>query len=45
MGGSAIGGDIVRVISQRGCNIPINVNRSYDIPDWVDRKTLILEPE
>ena len=42
MGGSAIGGDVARVISQDSCTIPIIVNRSYNIPNWVDSNTLIL---
>ncbi len=42
MGGSAIGGDVARVISQNTCTVPIIVNRSYNIPEWVDSHTLIL---
>ena len=42
MGGSAIGGDVSRVISQNSCTVPILVNRSYNIPDWVDARTLVL---
>ena len=42
MGGSAIGGDVARVISQDSCSLPIIVNRSYNIPEWVNSKTLIL---
>ena len=42
MGGSAIGGDVARVISQNTCTVPIIVNRSYNIPEWVDSNTLIL---
>ncbi|SVE31485.1 uncharacterized protein METZ01_LOCUS484339, partial [marine metagenome] len=42
MGGSAIGGDVARVISQDSCTTPIVVNRSYNIPNWVDSNTLIL---
>ena len=42
MGGSAIGGDVARVISQNSCTFPIIVNRSYNIPDWVDAQTLVL---
>ena len=43
MGGSAIGGDIVRVIAQHHCSVPIIVNRSYNIPKWVnsDRKSVV----
>jgi glucose/mannose-6-phosphate isomerase len=42
MGGSAIGGDVARVISQKSCPVPIIVNRSYNIPEWVDSHTLVL---
>ena len=42
MGGSAIGGDVSRAILQNNCLIPIIVNRSYTIPNWVDPNTLIL---
>ncbi|MBC8310798.1 MAG: bifunctional phosphoglucose/phosphomannose isomerase [Candidatus Marinimicrobia bacterium] len=42
MGGSAIGGDVARVIAQNDCSVPIFVNRSYNIPEWVCSKTLIL---
>jgi len=42
MGGSAIGGDVARVIAQNDCSVPIFVNRSYNIPKWVGSKTLIL---
>ena len=42
MGGSAIGGDVARVIAQKSCKVPIIVNRSYIIPDWVNSNTLVL---
>jgi glucose/mannose-6-phosphate isomerase len=42
MGGSAIGGDVTRVIAQNTCTVPIIVNRSYNIPEWVDSHTLVL---
>ena len=42
MGGSAIGGDVARVLAQNACTVPIFVNRSYNIPEWVASKTLIL---
>ena len=42
MGGSAIGGDVARVIAQNACTVPIIVNRSYNIPEWVDSHTLVL---
>ncbi len=42
MGGSAIGGDVARVIAQNDCSLPIFVNRSYNIPDWVGVNTLVI---
>ena len=42
MGGSAIGGDVTRVLIQNECGLPILVNRSYNIPKWVNEKTLVL---
>ena len=42
MGGSAIGGDVARVIVQNACIVPIVINRSYNIPKWVDSHTLVL---
>ena len=42
MGGSAIGGDVTRVLIQNECGVPILVNRSYNIPKWVNEKTLVL---
>ena len=42
MGGSAIGGDLVKVMAQNSCSIPIIINRSYSIPEWVDDKTLVM---
>ena len=41
MGGSAIGGDIARVIIRNHCTVPVIVNRSYTIPGWVNSETLI----
>jgi len=42
MGGSAIGGDVCRVLLQNDSSIPISVNRSYNIPRWVDETTLVI---
>ena len=39
MGGSAIPGDIIQ--SYIDVSYPIIVNRGYDIPRWVDKKTLV----
>jgi len=40
MGGSAIGGDIVRGLAPT--DIPIRVQRGYELPDFVDDNTLII---
>jgi len=42
MGGSAIGGDVARVLAQNANSLSIVINRSYNIPDWVGPNTLIL---
>ena len=42
MGGSAIGGDFVATLSDKFCQIPIIVNRSYEIPNWVNEDTLVI---
>ena len=40
MGGSAIGADLVRAYLYDERSIPIAVNRDYDIPGFVNEKTL-----
>ena len=42
MGGSAIGGDVARMIVRQECLVPIVVNRSYTIPKWVNSNTLVV---
>lgn len=42
MGGSAIGGDLWRVLLQRECAIPVFNVRGYDLPPFVDRDTLVV---
>jgi glucose/mannose-6-phosphate isomerase len=42
MGGSAIGGDLIRTIFSDECPIPIIVNRDYNIPKFVDYSTLFI---
>ena len=41
MGGSAIGGDLLRFYVNDSCRVPILVNRSYNLPKFVDSKTLV----
>jgi len=42
MGGSAISGDIVKEWLRDSVDIPIYVNRDYDLPKWVGRDTLTI---
>ena len=42
MGGSAIGGDLVRVWMDRLATRPLIVLRGYGIPNWVGERTLVL---
>jgi len=42
MGGSAIGGDLVRTLVQGECSIPIFVNRDYDLPAFVNDHTMVI---
>jgi len=42
MGGSAIGGDLVASFVAAEANIPIFVQRGYDLPAFVDDETLII---
>lgn len=42
MGGSAIGGDMIKAYTAKSCPIPVEVNRHYEIPSWVDDATLVI---
>jgi glucose/mannose-6-phosphate isomerase len=42
MGGSAIGGDLIRTLFGDECPIPVVVNRDYNIPKFVDHSTLFI---
>jgi glucose/mannose-6-phosphate isomerase len=42
MGGSAIGGDIVTLLTQKSRNIPMMVSRHYELPEFVDENTLVI---
>jgi glucose/mannose-6-phosphate isomerase len=42
MGGSAIGGDLVRSLVQAEAKIPVIVHRDYGLPAYVDEKTLLI---
>jgi len=42
MGGSAIGGDLVKSLLEPAAKTPIAVNRDYGLPAWVDENTLVV---
>lgn len=42
LGGSAIGGDLVRAFVSGECSVPILVNRNYALPAFVDASTLVI---
>ena len=42
MGGSAIGGDLVRGIVEPTSPLPFVVNRGYTLPGWVGERTLVV---
>ncbi|MFC1905710.1 bifunctional phosphoglucose/phosphomannose isomerase [Chloroflexota bacterium] len=42
MGGSAIGGDLVRSLASCESNLIVFVSRDYELPSFVDEKTLII---
>lgn len=42
LGGSAIGGDLVRALTERECTVPIVMCRDYDIPGFVNENTLCI---
>jgi glucose/mannose-6-phosphate isomerase len=42
MGGSAIGGDLVKSLVQAEAKIPVIIHRDYGLPAFVDDKTLLI---
>jgi glucose/mannose-6-phosphate isomerase len=42
MGGSAIGGDLMRSLASQHSPHPILVNRGYEVPAWVGPRTLVV---
>jgi len=42
MGGSAIGGDLIRSLFNEECPVPIVINRDYKVPHFVDDSTLFI---
>ncbi|MHB8184002.1 MAG: bifunctional phosphoglucose/phosphomannose isomerase, partial [Candidatus Desulforudaceae bacterium] len=41
LGGSAIGGDLLRVFVGNKVRIPVVVNRDYTLPAFINEKTLV----
>ena len=41
MGGSAIGGDLLKTLLINECPLPIIVNRNYNLPQFVNEKSLV----
>ena len=42
MGGSAIGGDLVRGLVEPTASVPFVVHRGYSLPGWVGERTLVV---
>ncbi len=42
MGGSAIGGELLKDYTRDKLIVPIEVNRDYNLPEYADHKTLVL---
>lgn len=42
MGGSAIGGELARALTEDQLKVPFAVNRDYDLPAYVDADTLVI---
>ncbi|MEO9885914.1 MAG: bifunctional phosphoglucose/phosphomannose isomerase [Balneola sp.] len=42
MGGSAIGADLTRAYSLKSCPYPVQVNRHYEIPNYINENSLFI---
>ena len=42
LGGSAIGGDLLRCLVSSECLVPVVLHRDYGLPSWVDKGTLVI---
>ena len=42
MGGSAIGGDLVRSLAETEAKVPVLIHRDYGLPAFVDNRTLVI---
>ena len=42
MGGSAIGGDVVKLLTKNELKVPFVISRNYKLPNWVNENTLVI---
>ena len=42
MGGSAIGGDVVKLLTNNELKVPFVISRNYKLPNWVNENTLVI---
>jgi len=42
MGASSISGDIIQALFRDRIDIPIHINRQYDLPKWANKNTLVI---
>jgi glucose/mannose-6-phosphate isomerase len=42
LGGSAVGGDLLRVLVEDNGEVPVVVNRDYQMPAWVNDRTFVI---
>lgn len=42
LGGSGIGGTIVSEFVAAACSVPINTNKGYDLPNYINENTLVI---
>ena len=42
LGGSAIGGDLLRCLVSAECSVPVVLHRDYGLPAWVNEHTLVI---
>lgn len=42
LGGSGIGGTIVSELTANECVVPVNTNKGYDLPDYINENTLVI---
>ena len=42
MGGSAIGGDVAKLLCKNELKVPMLISRNYTLPGWVNENTLVI---